>query len=165
MDAKSFKHKVMPHYDLMYRYAYFILYDKDDALDAVQSAIATLWEKRDTLASVDNLAAFCVTSAKHQAIDILRRRPRSVVTLDEITEHEDTAPTVTDTLEHVENLDRVKSILSTFTPVQQEIMRLRAQAECTVEEIAYITSMSEENVRQVLSRTRRKLKELYNKTK
>lgn len=149
---------------MMYRYAYFILYDKDDALDAVQSAIATLWEKRNSLATVDNLAAFCITSAKHQAIDILRKRPRSIVTLDEITEHEDSTPSVTDTMEYTESLDKVKSILSTFPPVQQEIMRLRSQAECSVEEIAYITSMTEDNVRQVLSRTRRKLKELYNKT-
>ncbi len=149
---------------MMYRYAYFILYDKDDALDAVQSAIATLWEKRNSLSSVDNLAAFCITSAKHQAIDILRKRPRSIITLDEITEQEDTTPSVSDTMEYSESLDKVKSILSTFSPVQQEIMRLRSQAECTVEEIAYITSMTEDNVRQVLSRTRRKLKELYNKT-
>lgn len=149
---------------MMYRYAYFILYDKDDALDAVQSAIASLWEKRNSLSSVDNLAAFCITSAKHQAIDILRKRPRSIITLDEITEQEDTTPSVSDTMEYSESLDKVKSILSTFSPVQQEIMRLRSQAECTVEEIAYITSMTEDNVRQVLSRTRRKLKELYNKT-
>lgn len=163
MDAKSFKHRVMPHYDLMYRYAYFILYDKDDALDAVQSAIANMWEKRDTLTTVENIAAFCITSAKRQAIDILRRRPRTVVSIEDIHDHEDLSPSVIDTMEDAERLDKVKSILSTFSPIQQEIMRLRSQAECSVEEIAYITSMSEDNVRQVLSRTRRKLKELYNK--
>jgi RNA polymerase sigma-70 factor (ECF subfamily) len=56
----------------------------------------------------------------------------------------------------------VIELMSQLPPQQQEVMKLRTWGDCSLQEIAEITGMSHDNARTLLSRARRKLKELYN---
>ena len=106
--------------------AYYVTADRDDALDAVQNAVASLWENRDELDRVTDMKAYAIVAAKRHAIDLIRRRIHKAEPIDSASACADP--------------DAVK-------------------------EIASITGYSEENVRQILSRARRKIKELYNRIK
>ena len=46
-------------------------------------------------------------------------------------------------------------------PQQQRILTLRSREECEMAEIANLTGETEDNVRAILSRSRKKLKEMF----
>ena len=61
----------------MYRLAYMILENEDDASDAVQMAMTRIWEHRDSMQEIGNLTAYCISAARYAAIDIARSRKPS----------------------------------------------------------------------------------------
>ena len=163
MDPKSFKQLILPHSDAMYRMAFYVTGDRDDSLDAVQESVASLWEHREALYQISDLKAYALTTAKRHAIDILRRRPGMSMTIDSLSAHPDPDADSGRQTEHADTLSRVRELMKSLTPNERQIIELRSQADCSIDEIASITGLKEDNVRQVLSRARRKLKELYKK--
>lgn len=162
MDATSFKQLILPHSDAMFRKAYYVTADRDDAMDAVQEAIAALWEHRHELSSVRDIRSYALATAKRQALTLLRRRTAtsdiSTIAIAYLDPNSDTAQQI----EHSDELSIVKKLMESLSPKERLIMKLRAQAECSIDEIASITGLTDDNIRQILSRSRRKLKELYN---
>ncbi len=74
MDAEEFKASVLVHSVRMWRMAVTLLHDPEDANDAVQDAVVRLWQRRDSLENAVNIQAYCITSVKRVAIDMLRAR-------------------------------------------------------------------------------------------
>ena len=72
-----FRNKIMPCHKAMYRLAYMILENEDDASDAVQMAMTRIWEHRDSMQEIGNLTAYCISAARYAAIDIARSRKPS----------------------------------------------------------------------------------------
>ena len=164
MDAETFKAIILSRYEDMYRMAYAIVQDREDAQDAVQDAVTRLWARRDELASVESPVAFCMTAVKHQCIDMLRERARRH-TMSEPHDDESDTP-ADDTAARVEDADTLhlaERMVDMLPPAQKRVLRLRCHAECSVDEIADITGYSPANVRQLLSRARRCLKQLFMK--
>ena len=56
----------------MYRAAYRLLGNAQDAEDMVQEAFIRLWEKRETAMQAGNAEAYCVALTKNLCIDRLR---------------------------------------------------------------------------------------------
>lgn len=163
MDSTTFKQLILPHSDAMYRMAYRVTADRDDALDAVQESVASLWERRGELSDVQDVKSYAVTTAKRHAINILRRRTGSTDPLDSATMVPDPDADTARRIEHSDTLSKVRSLMESLSPNERQVIRLRSQAECSISEIASITGLNETNVRQLISRARRKLKELYGK--
>lgn len=162
MATDNFKHLVLTHYETMYRVAYSLLRDSDDAQDAVQDAITAIWMKRSQLSAVDNHESFCVKAVKNRCIDIIRARALRPTLAD------DAADPAHDPLAGIEARDTlsvVRKLVKQLPPLQQEVLRLRSEAGCDLQEIAEITGVSHDNARTLLSRARRKLKDLYNNIK
>ena len=67
----------MPCHKAMYRLAYMILENADDASDAVQIAMIRIWEHRDSMPEIGNPTAYCISAARYAAIDIARSRKPS----------------------------------------------------------------------------------------
>ena len=63
MTTEQFKQQILPFHAMMYGVAKAILESEDDACDAVQDSMMSLWQKRDSLPSVANLRAYCAASA------------------------------------------------------------------------------------------------------
>lgn len=160
MDSSAFKHLLLPHYRRMYSTAMVILRNSDDANDAVQEAFTRLWERRDELPNIDNSEAYCVTTIKRICIDRLRSK---TVTINDITE--DTLLISDNSDIHADNresLQLVTLLMNQLPEQQRQVLQLRAFNECSFEEIESITGLTSVNVRALLSRGRRRLKELYN---
>lgn len=162
MDSTTFKQLILPHSDAMYRMAYYVTADRDDALDAVQESVASLWEHRGELSAVQDVRSYAVTTAKRHAINILRRRTFATDPMDYATMVPDPDSDTASRVEHPDMLSKVRSLMKSLSSNEQQVIRLRSQAECSISEIASITGLKEDNVRQLISRARRKLKELYN---
>lgn len=160
MNSSAFKHLLLPHYRRMYSTAMVILRNSDDASDAVQEAFTRLWERRDELPNIDNSEAYCVTTIKRICIDRLRSK---TVTINDITE--DTLLISDNSDIHADNresLQLVTLLMNQLPEQQRQVLQLRAFNECSFEEIESITGLTSVNVRALLSRGRRRLKELYN---
>ena len=160
MDSSAFKHLLLPHYKRMYTTAMTVLRNSDDASDAVQEAFTRLWERRDELPNIDNPEAFCVTTVKRICIDRLRR---SSLPINEV--NEDTLLIADDSDKQAdtrESLQLVTLLMNKLPEQQRQVLQLRAFNECSLDEIESITGLTGVNVRTLLSRARRRIRELFN---
>lgn len=151
---------MLPHYRRMYATAMTILRNSDDASDAVQEAFTRLWEKRDDLPNIDNPEAYCVTTIRHICIDRIRR---VTYPINEISE--DTLLISDDSDEQADNRESIQlvTLLMNKLPEQQrQVLQLRAFNDCSLEEIETITGLTGVNVRTLLSRARRRMRDLFN---
>lgn len=147
---QQFKQRFMPHYPALYRLALAIIGDSEEAADAVQDVMAKIWQLDDSGASVERPAAFASTLLRNVCLDRLRRR-RPHAELNEVSATVE--PVVSDTAYLLRAID-------SLAPRQKEVMELSAFSDYSVEEIAQATGNTVGNVRQILSRTRRRLKEI-----
>lgn len=161
MNAHTFKELLLPHSRKMYAMAMTFLKNDDDARDVVQDTLAKLWEKRNELDNIQNTEAYCITMTKNICIDRLRRTQHSGYNID--IQYETLHLASDETITQIETRDRLNNVtqLMALLPAQQQkILQLRAMGDCSVEEIEQITGLSSVNIRTLLSRARRKLKEL-----
>ena len=162
MDAESFKKEFLPYHHKLYCIAYKLLENMADAEDLVQEAYLKLWDKRDGLTVISNPEAFSVTLVKNMCFDLLRSGKyvsgRQVV---ELTEVHNASPA--DNLEIRDEVCQVKSIISRLPEQQQRIVTLRDVKGCSYEEIEQVTGLNATNVRVLLSRARKKIREEFNK--
>ena len=160
MDSSAFKRLLLPHYRRMYATAMTILRNSDDASDAVQEAFTRLWEKRDDLPNIDTPEAYCVTTIKRICIDRIRK---NALHINEVTE--DTLLISDDSdiqADNRESLQLVTLLMNKLPEQQRQVLQLRAFNDCSLEEIESITGLTGVNVRTLLSRARRRMKELFN---
>ena len=151
---------MLPHYRRMYATAITILRNSDDASDAVQEAFTRLWEKRDDLPNIDTPEAYCVTTIKRVCIDRIRK---NTLPINEVTE--DTLLISDDSdiqADNRESLQLVTLLMNKLPEQQRQVLQLRAFNDCSLEEIESITGLTGVNVRTLLSRARRRMKELFN---
>ncbi len=159
MDSSAFKRLLLPHYRRMYATAMVILRNSDDASDATQEAFTRLWEKRDDLPNIDNPEAYCVTTIKRVCIDRIRRNtlPINVVTEETLLISDDSD----EQADNRESLQLVTHLMRQLPEQQRQVLQLRAFNDCSLEEIESITGLTGVNVRTLLSRARRRMRDLF----
>ena len=156
-NEEIFTERFMPLYPRLYAVAASILGDvSDEAADAVQVALVKIWKSGEAMAGVANPEGYAVATVRTVAIDLLRRRHYS----DSLDEAYDIS---SDTQPDPDADGFLEWIVSQLPERQQEVIRLSVFECLSNEEIAGITGLSAENVRQQLCRGRKKMKELYTK--
>lgn len=140
----------------MFGLAYAILADSDEAADAVQDVMETLWRNRNQLDNVESLAGYCTSAIRHKAIDLLRQRNNANLPIEQIQELAQDEPFDTDDYELLEK------IIATLPEQQQAALRLSIFESAPTTEIAEMLDISPDNARQLLSRARKKVRNLFN---
>lgn len=160
MVSEDFKTRILPCYRRMFAVAVTMLRDRDEAADAVQDAMTRLWEKKAELVDISVPEAFCVTMVKRICIDRLRagqaHPPDGLESVRTLSAEDADAGAREKSMQ-----DLISRMILLLPPSQQRVIRLSIFNECSNDEIAGITGESPSNVRQLLSRARRKIKELY----
>ncbi|MDE7418861.1 MAG: sigma-70 family RNA polymerase sigma factor [Muribaculaceae bacterium] len=162
MTDLEFKNIMLPCYRRMYAIAYAILRNADDASDAVQDAMSSLWQRHIELLIPDDAVAFCCKTVRNTCIDILRRNSKRY--FDNI-EDAKILPSRSDTdssAEYSSSRKFILELLSTFKEKQRKILVLNIFSQLSANEISEIIGESEENVRTILCRGRKKIKECLN---
>lgn len=77
--ARRFDALVRPHVESMYRFAYRLLRDRDDAEDLVQDVLTKLYPRTVEMGRVEVLRPWLMRVVYRQFVDALRRRQRSVM--------------------------------------------------------------------------------------
>ena len=162
MDAENFKREFLPFHRKLYCIAYKLLENAADAEDLVQEAYLKMWDKREGLSVISNPEAFSVILVKNMCFDLLRSGKytlnRQSVELNEVN-----YVSQADDFEVRDEARQVRDIISHLPEQQQRIVTLRDVKGCSFEEIEHVTGLNATNVRVLLSRARKKIREEFNK--
>ena len=164
MDELQFKGCFMPLHKTLYAFALSILHDEHDAADCLQDAFTRLWENRGRLEKVDNLKAYAIVTVKNIAISMAAKNNQArLSTDDEPPDIADSSPTPHEALANRESLQSMQNMLRQLPENQRKVVLLSGVAGLSNTEIEKATGLSGENVRVLLSRGRKKLRNLFSK--
>ena len=161
MPASLFKQLLLPLYPRLQRVALRMLGNVEDAEDMVQEVYMKLWGKREELPDVQNMEAYCVALTKNMCIDRLRLAEVDRVDVDDVPLSLAAADDVASQLERQDAVEQVKLIIETLPEKQQQVITLRDIRVCTFEEIEEQTGLTAVNVRALLSRARKTIRERF----
>ena len=137
-----------------------IVGNSDDASDAVQNAFCRLWGERIAGYTERNAEAVMMTTVKNLSIDIVRSRAaHRAEELDDKAGEASAEPEL-DAAEEI--YAKVERLLSTrVDPLHREILLHRERDGWDYGDIAHHYGISEANARQIVARTRMKIRQLY----
>lgn len=160
MDASEFKATFLPHHRLMYGVALRILENESEAEDALQDVFTSLWERRQSLESVENLRAYCVAMTRNRCLAILADPSRRPGTLPQMHEQGDDCREER-RLEQRDRLELVEKVLDTLPGRYGEIVRRHCFEGEPLEELARDMDITGGNLKVILSRARKAVRECF----
>jgi len=164
MTAADFKEKYMPYHRKMFRIACRLLEDDKDAEDVVQDAYIKLWNKRDELSHVENTESYCFVLTRNLCLDFLRVKNKyHMQSADDIPVPEEEV--LINEIEKMDEISHIEFLMAQLPEQQRKIIRLRHFDNYSNEEIENIMGLSSVNTRVLLSRARKRIKELYMQNK
>lgn len=157
MTQQEFQQKYIPLAPQFYRRALALLGNAQDAEDAVQDTYLKLWNQSARLEEVERPEAFMQIVLRNVCLNMLRDRH----TTDNELDMADTLPAESDQFGRIELQGTLKVLLGSLSPKARRMMALRHWGNFSFEEIAELTGESECNIRTILSRARRYLRQQY----
>lgn len=162
MDAVSFKQQFLPHHQKLYRIAFRLMGNSQDAEDMVQEAYLKLWNKRNELAGIQNSEAYCVTLIKNLCYDDLRSSHLNEDDHPPEEHHLAASTNIIDEIEQKDEANYLRKLIGQLPEQQKKVVLLRDLNECSFEEIEKATGLNAINIRVLLSRARKKIREQFN---
>jgi len=162
MTATEFNTKVVPMNGKLYRYAFRFLEDSDEAQDAVQEVFVKLWRKREQMKDIRNIEAFAVRITRNYCLDKIKTT--HTVSLDVNDYFKDRISDMSDPQEQLEKSDTMKElgrIVQELPEPQRSVLRMRDVEGYSNEEVGEMLGLTPGNVRVVLSRARKKIRESF----
>ena len=160
MHSKYFKELVLPLQNGLYRLAYAMLRNREEAEDVVQEVFYRLWSKKNMLDELDSIRAFALKMTKNLCLDKIKGRKRVIGEIEKMNLRSDQSNPHEKT-EAGNLIAVVQKIISTLPEQQQLVIHLRNIEELSLDEISTVTEMSVNHVRVTLSRARKNINEIY----
>ncbi len=159
-EATEFSKTVMPYSRKIFAVAFRFLQRADEAEDVVQDIFVKLWQMREKLPPGQQLEALMLVMTRNLCIDRIRSRRDTETPEDEFWDEE---PMEDDGLEQKDQLRLALQLMKELPPDQQKVLRLKVFEDLSTEQIGELLKLKTDNVRQLLSRGRKRLKELAQK--
>jgi RNA polymerase sigma-70 factor, ECF subfamily len=171
MSIEVFQERILPMKDKLFRFAFRLLQNVQEAEDVIQDVMAGVWVRREEWGQWKSLEAYCMAATRNQCIDRIRKQRYR-------QEKEKTIPaagSVQDPLEKMmskEMTGRIRRIMAALPENQQLVMHLREVEGFSYNEIAEVLNISLDQVKVNLFRGRYTIKKtiimeegLWNKSK
>ncbi|MBQ6965037.1 MAG: sigma-70 family RNA polymerase sigma factor [Bacteroidaceae bacterium] len=163
MDAREFKQRYMPYHRLLYRVAYRMTGNAQDAEDLLQDTYLRLWQKRDDLKDEAVTEAYLVTLMRN-----LFRDQRRLKRIDTSTELEEAAEPPDERgldrqIDSQDEASQMEGLIQQLPERDGNILRMHLVEERSYEEIERDTGLSQGNIRIIVMRARQKLKQQFQK--
>ena len=161
MDAREFKQQFMPHYNLLYRVAYHLTGNAQDAEDLLQDTYLKLWQKRDDLPDEAMKEAYLVTMMKNLFVD--QRRHKRIDASEDI-EAQASPPDERSLDEQIGSRDEVQQVEGLIQQLSErdaKIIQMHLMEDRSYEEIESDTGLSQGNIRIIVMRAKKKLKQQF----
>jgi RNA polymerase sigma-70 factor (ECF subfamily) len=161
MNAENFKKVFLPYHRKLYGIAYKILENQTDAEDIVQETYIKLWRRRAELESLINPESYAVTLVKNGCVDFLRKIKPELSAIYEMNIPSDES--LITRIEDKDQLVHVRNIMEKLPAQQKQVVQLKIWDNLSNEEIEKITGLTQGNIKMIISRARKKIKEIYKK--
>jgi len=129
------------------------------AEDMVQETFLKLWMQRDKIERVDNPEAYSITVLRRLFYDRMRTGHLQEVDKDVGCLQVTSSQNISRQLEVADEYQRVRLLISHLPEPQGRIMLMRDVEDRSFEEISIETGLTEVNIRSILSRARKKIRE------
>lgn len=164
MKPIDFRTDLLPLKDRIYRVALRITLNVPEAEDLTQDTLVRAWSKREELAEVGSIEAYCITVCRNLALDLIARKERATETLNEAdTDPRDTALDPEERLVQDDRLQRVHQLFNQLPEMQRTALQLRDIEGLSYAEAAEALQISETLFKVTLHRARKALKTKYEK--
>ena len=156
----TFAEKYQEFFPRVFAYVYGRVRNVHQSEDLVSEVFERAFIKMGTLRNDEAFATWLFTIARNLVTSSARKRGReSIVDPDILRSVVATNVSVENEILVREEVQQVVDILKTFPQREQDIVSLKFDAELTNAQIAKVMGLSEPNVRVILFRTLRKLRE------
>jgi len=146
-----------------YGYSYKILGNREEARDAVQDLYLKLWSIRNSFSNINSIEAFATTIIRNLCIDRLKKIKSVTLQSDTYKEHRLCSENASDD-NYEDNIQArvnlVRDAMKKLPEIQQKVFVMRDFEEKEFEEISLELNLSLENSRVILSRARKRIREL-----
>ncbi|MBR5061500.1 MAG: RNA polymerase sigma factor [Prevotella sp.] len=163
MDAREFKQHFLPHHKLLYRVAYQLTGNAQDAEDLLQDMYLKLWQKRDNLPDKAKKEAYLVTMIRRLYID--QRRLKHLDTSAEL-KNEEGLPDEQSLDRQIDSKDeaqQMEKLINGLPERDGKIIQMHLLEDRSYEEIEQDTGLSQSYIRIIVMRTKKKLKQQFQK--
>ena len=161
MNAQEFKQRYMPHYRLLYRVAYHLTANAQDAEDLLQDLYLKLWQKRNSLSDEAMKESYLVAMMRNLYLD--QHRLKHIDTSAELKE--ESSPPDERSLDHQidsqDELQQMEGLISELPDRDAKIIQMHLVEERSYEEIEHDTGLSQGNIRIIVMRTKKKLQQQF----
>lgn len=160
MTALEFKQRFLPHHRLLYRVAYRLTGNQQDAEDLVQDFYLKLWQRRDTLSAEAQNEAYLITMLRNLFRDQQRLKHIATVSFDDV-EVNDPPDESQASYETRDEAMQMTELIARLPQKQRTIMQMHLEQESPYDEISQATGLSPGNLRVIVSRAKQTLKEQF----
>ncbi len=160
MTLEAFQNMVFPVKNKLYRFAFRLLGNNEEAKDVVQEVMIKVWSGRDQLDQVQNLEAWCMRITKNLSLDRLRRqqrRPTDSLEKGMHLSHHSLTPA--EATELGERMKRIAELMAELPDKQRQVMHLRDIEGYSYNEICEILEIDMSQVKVNLFRARNSVRE------
>ena len=162
MKEISFRNDVLPLKNKLFRLALRITLNREEAEDVVQDTLMKVWNSRDKWQQLESIEAYSLTIARNLSLDRIKKMDNNNGSLEEEqVERQDQASTPSEQMIQKDKLDIVRKIIDELPEKQRSCLQLRDIEGKTYKEIAYILSITEEQVKVNIFRARQTVKQRF----
>jgi RNA polymerase sigma-70 factor (ECF subfamily) len=164
MDLQFFENRVLPAKNKLYRFAFRLLGNEDEAKDIVQEVFVRVWNGREQMAAVQNWEAWCMRITKNLSLDrirvMTRKRTQPIEETYEL-QHESLSPH--EATEMGESMQKIAQMIAALPEKQRQVMHLRDVEGYSYQEICEILELDMSQVKVNLFRARNAVREKITK--
>lgn len=155
---------VFPVKNKLYRFAFRLLGNNEEAKDVVQEVFIKVWNGREQLDQIQNMEAWCMRITKNLSLDRLRqqqRRPTDSIEKGMHISNDGLSPA--ESTELSESMKRIGELMAGLPEKQRQVMHLRDIEGYSYNEICEILEIDMSQVKVSLFRARNAVRERLQK--
>jgi RNA polymerase sigma factor (sigma-70 family) len=161
MDLQAFKNKVLPTRNRLYRLAKLFLRNREEAEDTMQEVLMRLWTNRQTLDNYHSVEALAVSMTRNLCLDKLKSQKNKPMVDAQVLETNTDYHNPYKKMELSDSADLMRRLVDELPEQQKLVLHLRDVEDYSFEEIGQVTGLSVNNIRVILSRARKSVRENY----
>lgn len=150
--------------DKLFRFAFRLLQNVEEAEDAVQDVMAGIWAKRDRWGEWKSIEAYCMTATRNNCLDRMRKRRIPAVQEGRAGQLSSADRDPYEKMMDKQMIQRIRQCIDVLPENQQQVVRLREMEGFSYNEIAEVLDMTLDQVKINLFRGRNAIKKLITQT-
>lgn len=151
---QKFEHLFKDNYPHMYRMAFSIMKNADDAKDAVNQVFAQVWKRKPQI-SEDSIRGYLLAATRNQCLHLLRSQQLQQQMEEELSRQQ----TINEVEDQEELLQKLQQIINdNLTEQDRRVLSLHYEEEMTYEETASVLGISSSAVNKHITRSLAKIR-------